>query len=288
MERHYLKGSGGLRLTADIAGDPGAQPVVMLHGGGQTRHSWGALTRTLADNGYRAMTVDMRGHGESDWCPAGDYTLERFAEDVHSLMDELPEPPVLIGASLGGLSSLVAAAGLEKDRIRGLVLVDIVPRMEAEGVQRIRQFMRAHIDGFDSFDQVVEAVSAYMPDRKVKPGSEGLRKNLRADDSGRLYWHWDPAFVTGDKTPSSVSNVDRLREAARAIRAPTLLVRGKMSDVVSEEGVRDFLGLIPGSRAIDVSGAGHMVSGDQNDVFNDAILSFLAELAEAGSLRTPA
>lgn len=286
MERRYLKGAGGLKLAADAAGDPSAQPVVMLHGGGQTRHSWGALTRTLADNGYYAMTVDMRGHGESDWCPVGDYTLDRFVDDVHSIIEDLAAPPVLIGASLGGLSSLMASAGLEGDRIRGLVLVDIVPKVEAEGVQRIRQFMKAHINGFDSFEEVVEAVSAYMPHRKARPGSDGLRKNLRKGDDDRLYWHWDPAFINGDRTPSSVSNVDRLREAARQIRVPTLLVRGKMSDVVSEEGVKDFLKLIPGSRAVDVSGAGHMVSGDQNDVFNDAILGFLADLVESGVLRT--
>ena len=288
MERKYLTGAAGLKLAADVAGDPMAQPVVMLHGGGQTRHSWGALTETLAGNGYHAMTVDMRGHGESDWAPDGDYTLDRFADDVHGLLAGLSHPPGLIGASLGGLSALMASAGLGRDRIRGLVLVDIAPKVEAEGVQRIRQFMHAHINGFDSYEQVVEAVSAYMPNRKSKPKSEGLRKNLRTGEDDRLYWHWDPVFVTGNRTPSSVSNVERLRDAAGVIQVPTLLVRGKMSDVVSEEGVRDFLELIPGSRAIDVSGAGHMVSGDQNDVFNEAILSFLMELEQAGSLSTPA
>ncbi|WP_339799334.1 alpha/beta fold hydrolase, partial [uncultured Marinobacter sp.] len=133
MERKYLTGAAGLKLAADVAGDPMAQPVVMLHGGGQTRHSWGALTETLAGNGYHAMTVDMRGHGESDWAPDGDYTLDRFADDVHGLLAGLSHPPVLIGASLGGLSALMASAGLGRDRIRGLVLVDIAPKVEAEG-----------------------------------------------------------------------------------------------------------------------------------------------------------
>lgn len=289
MERIYLNGAAGLKLAADVAGHPEHQPVVMLHGGGQTRHSWGELTRTLAGNGYRAMTVDMRGHGESDWCPEGDYSLDRFVEDVHGILSDLERPPVLIGASLGGISSLLAVGEATHLPIDGLVLVDIVPRMEPEGVQRIRQFMSAHIGGFDSYEEVVEAVNAYMPHRKAKPrSSEGLRKNLRVGEDDRLYWHWDPAFISGDRTPGSVRNVERLRDAARRIDVPTLLVRGKMSDVVSEEGVKDFLQLIPGARAVDVSGAGHMVSGDQNDVFNDAILEFLAEVQDAGRCGTTA
>ncbi len=289
MERVYLNGASGLKLAADVAGDPDGQPVVMLHGGGQTRHSWGELTRTLAGNGYHAMTVDMRGHGESDWCPEGDYSLDRFVEDVHGILSGLKQPPVLVGASLGGICSMVAAGESDNLPIHGLVLVDIVPRMEQEGVQRIRQFMTAHIGGFDSYEEVVEAVNAYMPHRKAKPRSpEGLRKNLRIGPDERLYWHWDPAFINGDRTPSTVRNVERLRDAARGITVPTLLVRGKMSDVVSEEGVKDFLELIPGARAVDVSGAGHMVSGDQNDVFNDAILSFLAEVESAGRCGTTA
>lgn len=281
MKRQTLTGTNGIRLAVDVAGDPSAQPVVMFHGGGQTRHSWGALAQVLGDNGYYALNVDMRGHGESEWCPEGDYTLDRFVEDVHAILETLERPPVLVGASLGGISSMIAAAAREADHIRGLVLVDIVPKMEVEGIQRIRDFMLAHLDGFDSMEEVVEAVAAYMPHRKRGGGnSAGLRKNLRQGEDGRLYWHWDPALMVGERTPNSVRNVDRLREAAKKIRVPTLLVRGKMSDVVSEEGVKDFLELIPGSRAVDVSGAGHMVSGDQNDVFNDAILEFLAELEQ--------
>ena len=256
--------------------------MVLLHGGGQTRHSWGELTRILAGNGYRAMTVDMRGHGESDWCSEGDYRLDRFAEDVQAIVSNLEQPPVLIGASLGGISSLLACGESEYLPVQGLVLVDIVPKLEPEGVQRIRQFMSAHVGGFDSYDDVVAAVNGYMPHRKAKPRSpEGLRKNLRVGADERLYWHWDPAFIHGDRTPESVRHVERLREAARDIEAPTLLVRGKMSDVVSEQGVEDFLQLIPGAHAVDVSGAGHMVAGEQNDVFNEAILAFLAKIQHA-------
>lgn len=283
MEQIYLNGAGGLRLAADVAGHAGDQPVVMLHGGGQTRHSWGQLMRTLADNGYRAMTVDMRGHGESDWCPDGDYSLDRFVEDTRCVLSSLEQPAVVIGASLGGISALLAVGEAGSLPVRGLVLVDIVPRLEPEGVRRVQQFMSAHVGGFDSYEEVVEVVDAYTPHRRARPrSSEGLRKNLRRGQDGRLYWHWDPAFINGERTPGSIDNVERLRQAARRITVPTLLVRGKMSDVVSEEGVKEFLQLIPGARAVDVSGAGHMVSGDQNDVFNEAILEFLAHTPIAG------
>lgn len=282
MERLYLNGASGLKLAADVAGDPDDQPVVLLHGGGQTRHSWGELTRTLAGNGYRAINVDMRGHGESEWCPEGDYTIDRFVDDVHGILADLSQPPVLVGASLGGISSLLAAGESPELDVRGLVLVDIVPQAEKAGIQRIRDFMLAHLDGFDSIDEVIAAVSAYNPHRKPSSGSgEGLRKNLRVGEDNRLYWHWDPAFMGGDRTPGASKNVERLRTAARQVHAPTLLVRGKMSDVVSEEGVKDFLELMPNGRAMDVGGAGHMVSGDQNDAFNDAILEFLAELEQS-------
>lgn len=284
MERLNLWGASGLKLAADVAGNPDHQPIVMLHGGGQTRHSWGELTRNLGANGYRAMTLDLRGHGDSEWCPDKDYSIDRFVDDVHRVIADLDQPPVLIGASLGGISSLLAAGESAELDVRGLVLVDIVPQAEKAGIQRIRDFMLAHLDGFDSIEDVVAAVSAYNPHRKPGSGSgEGLRKNLRVGDDDRLYWHWDPAFMGGDRTPGAARNVERLRTAARQVQAPTLLVRGKMSDVVSDEGVRDFLELIPNGRAIDVSGAGHMVSGDQNDAFNDAILEFLAELEQTAA-----
>jgi pimeloyl-ACP methyl ester carboxylesterase len=279
MERLNLTGASGLKLAADVAGNPNDQPIVMLHGGGQTRHSWGELTRNLGASGYRAMTLDLRGHGDSEWCPDKDYSIDRFVDDVHRVIADLDQPPVLIGASLGGISSLLAAGESPELDVRGLVLVDIVPQAEKAGIQRIRDFMLAHLDGFDSIEDVVAAVSAYNPHRKPSSGSgEGLRKNLRVGKDNRLYWHWDPAFMGGDRTPGAARNVERLRTAARQVQAPTLLVRGKMSDVVSDDGVRDFLELMPNGRAIDVSGAGHMVSGDQNDAFNDAILEFLAEL----------
>lgn len=284
METISLKGRDGLRLAADVAGPEDGRPVVLLHGGGQTRHAWGTTLQSVAGRGWRGYSVDLRGHGDSEWDPEGDYTIEAFAADVAAIARSLPEPPVLIGASLGGLASLIAVgeAPEQEQLARGIVLVDIATRLEPDGVARIGEFMTKHLDGFASLEEVADAIAAYNPHRPRPKSLEGLKKNVRQRPDGRWVWHWDPRFVTGrfgstDETRSRMTRPERLRDAARALRVPTLLVRGRMSDLLSEEGVRELLELVPHARYADVAGAGHMVAGDRNDAFNDAVLTFLDE-----------
>jgi pimeloyl-ACP methyl ester carboxylesterase len=276
----------GLTLAADTYGPPDGPPVLFFHGGGQTRHAWGGTARLLGDKGWRATTVDLRGHGDSDWAPhrevEGDgYTLDDFAADVRAVAAVQSSPPVLIGASLGGLASLTAIgeAPAGTTVASGLVLVDVAPRLEQEGIDRIAEFMLGNLDGFASLDDVADAVAAYNPHRPRPKDLSGLRKNVRQREDGRWYWHWDPAFLLGGRIDEtrSVRNEGRLEEAARAVTVPALLVRGRQSDVLSEEGVRQTLALMPQARYVDVGGAGHMVAGDRNDAFNDAVVEFLRE-----------
>jgi pimeloyl-ACP methyl ester carboxylesterase len=276
----------GLTLAADAYGPHDGPPVVLFHGGGQTRHAWGGTARLLGDKGWRATTVDLRGHGDSDWAGTGDidgagYTLDEFAADVRAVAAVQTAPPVLIGASLGGLSSLVAIgeAPAGPAVAAGLVLVDVAPRLEEKGIERIAQFMLGNLDGFADLEEVADAVAAYNPHRPRPKDLSGLRKNVRLRDDGRWYWHWDPSFLLGGRHDEtrSVRNENRLEDAARAVTVPTLLVRGRQSDVLSEAGARQTLELMPQARYVDVGGAGHMVAGDRNDAFNDAVIEFLRE-----------
>ena len=187
--------------------------------------------------------------------------------------------PVLIGASLGGISSLLAVHTAGNDLARALVLVDIATRMESSGAQRIMDFMRGGMDGFANLEEVADAVAAYNPHRPRPKDVSGLEKNLRRGDDGRWRWHWDPAFMQPDEniTDQKLVSQEVLDAAAAGLTLPTLLVRGKASDLLSAEGAKTFLEQVPHADFADVSGAGHMVAGDRNDAFSDAVLSFLAE-----------
>jgi pimeloyl-ACP methyl ester carboxylesterase len=135
-------------------------------------------------------------------------------------------------------------------------------------------------NGFESLEEVADAVAAYQPHRKRPTNIEGLRRNVRLREDGRLYWHWDPAFqsIGDDVQIDHAGHQQRLADAARAIRVPTLLVRGVLSDIVSEQGAAELLDMMPHATAIDVAGAGHMVAGDDNAIFVDHTTAFLNSL----------
>ena len=275
----HFEGNGGLPLVGERRGDRRHAPVVFLHGGGQTRHSWGATAAAAAQRGWQALTLDARGHGDSAWSDIGDYRLETFAEDARLVLAKLDEPPVLVGASLGGLTSILLTGELDPGVARGVILVDIVPDMEEAGAKRIGAFMVDRVAaGFSSLEEVAEAVAAYNPHRPRPTDLAGLRKNLRERD-GRFYWHWDPRFMfsEGGSGPAEILDVDRLHGAAERMVAdvPVLLVRGRFSDLVSVEKAAEFCARFPSVEFVDVSGSGHMVAGDRNDAFTAVVLDFL-------------
>ena len=271
-----FEGHGGVALRGDAWGDPSGAPVVFLHGGGQTRHAWGATAARVARTGAHTIALDHRGHGDSAWPDDGDYLLASFAGDIRAVGAAMGRPPVVIGASLGGLAALLAE-GETAGTLSALVLVDVAPRMEPDGVMRVISFMHSGLDGFASLDEAADAIAAYLPHRKRPRDVSGLAKNLRQGDDGRWRWHWDPRFVRRMQPDPSFSH-QRLSTAARAIRIPTLIVRGRMSDVLSEEGVRELRALIPHAEYADVAGASHMVAGDDNDAFSAAVVEFLARV----------
>jgi non-heme chloroperoxidase len=273
-----LIGRDGIALAADAYGDPSHPPVLLLHGGGQTRFAWGATAAQLAAEGWYAVSMDLRGHGESAWDDAGDYSVNAYVADLRAVVPQLSAKPVLVGASLGGIASLLAEGEDEGSLCAAIVLVDIAPKIEGSGALRIIQFMQGSADGFASLEEAADAVAAYLPHRERPSDLSGLAKNLRTLPSGRLRWHWDPRFLQAGHGPKPGEQPERLRVAARKLRVPTLLVRGKLSDLLSEAGARDFLDLVPHARFADVSDAGHMVAGDRNDRFSSAVIEFLREV----------
>lgn len=282
VERQQISftGAEGNPLAADLW-DGGGHPVIFLHGGGQTRRAWDATAREVARQGMRAISVDQRGHGESAWVETGHYGFRHYGEDAAAVIRQVNERfharPSAVGASLGGLAALTAEMQ-EGPLLEALVLVDITPRLDPQGVDKIQGFMGARMEeGFASLEEAAEAIAAYLPHRAPRRSLEGLRKNLRRDEDGRYRWHWDPAFIKGAKNINSGAEalMQELMTGLPGLHLPVLLVRGMRSELVQEAHAREFVSLAPGASYVDVGGAGHMVAGDRNDVFANEILKFL-------------
>jgi pimeloyl-ACP methyl ester carboxylesterase len=269
----------GITLVGDCWGDPANPPVILAHGGGQTRHAWGETAKRLAEKGWYAINLDQRGHGDSSWCDSGNYMIMDYGRDLQQVCSTLSQKPVMIGASLGGLAGIMAEGTLDESIFRALILVDVTPRIEKEGVDKILGFMSQNVEaGFASLDEAANAIAAYLPHRKRPKNLDGLSKNLRLGVDGRYRWHWDPKFMTNRQMPESAVDDNPMVDAAKTLAIPTLLVRGKLSELVSKESAQQLKELVPHSEFVDVSDAGHMVAGDKNDIFTEAILGFMAKL----------
>ena len=275
-----FEGAEKNRLSADLW-DGRGHPVIFLHGGGQTRRAWDATARRVAQHGMRAISVDQRGHGESEWVKSGNYTFADYAADVVALVRQVAArfhaAPSAVGASLGGLACLLAEVR-SGPLLESLVLVDVTPRMDPTGVERIHGFMGARMEeGFASLEEAADAIAAYLPHRKRPTSLDGLRKNLRLDADGRYRWHWDPAFMKSECgiAADQAALLEEIVAALPRLRLPQLLVRGMQSELVHESFAREYVSMAPAAAYVDVGGAGHMVAGDRNDVFSEAVLDFL-------------
>jgi pimeloyl-ACP methyl ester carboxylesterase len=273
----------GVSIAADAYGDPSNQLVLFLHGGGQTRHAWGGAAEALSKLGFYTVCTDHRGHGDSGWSSEGGYTLDVFARDVLALLKHFDQKPIIVGASLGGISSLRAEALSEEPVAKALVLVDTTPRMEAAGVSRILNWMLDGLEGFASLEEAADAIAAYLPHRARKTDLTGLAKNLRLGDDGRYHWHWDPEMIRSwnpdhwSDGEAAQAEIQQRLDAAAEVELPILLIRGRLSDVVSEDNAREFLEYVPHAEYVDLKDAAHMVAGDRNDAFTESVADFILE-----------
>lgn len=278
-----------MRLAASTFTPPSKTTDIGLlfaHGFGQTHGAWKRTATALAGQGYPGLAYDARGHGGSDRNPEElAYNGEQFTDDLIIVAGEHAQPPVLIGASMGGLFGLLAEArwpGL----FRAMVLVDITPRWEASGLQRILGFITAFPQGFDSPEHAADVIAAYLPHRRERKTPAELREVLCESSDGRWRWHWDARLVD-DLVRDCAQHQDSIAEAAQAIRCPVLLISGGRSDLVSERTVEEFRTLVPHARHTHLPDATHMVAGDDNDTFTTAVLDYLADLPST-SVASPA
>jgi len=275
-------GAHGNRLAGEETGPSDGHPVILLHGGGQTRHAWQETGARLGRDGFRAIWIDQRGHGDSAWDPQGRYRFAEFAGDLacvaRAIRGDTGRVPAVVGASLGGIATMMVAGGPSEDLLSGGILVDITPSVNPQGVDRITGFMLAHAgEGFASIEEAADAVAAYLPHRSRPRSGTGLLKNLRQADNGRYVWHWDPRFLTGPQSVDAMTPMFRQQmvDATRRIEIPLMLVRGTLSELVQDSHVAEFVALAPHAEVTDVRDAGHMVAGDRNDIFADAVTGFL-------------
>jgi pimeloyl-ACP methyl ester carboxylesterase len=279
VQTRRVSGHERLHLTVDFAGDPNNRAVVMMHGGGQTRHAWRGALLALAARGFYVAAMDLRGHGDSDWSSTVNYSLSAQVGDVLSVVRQMHSPAALIGASMGGQIAMSTAAAVP-DAIRALVLVDVTPQVDRGGRARILGFMQSRPDGFASLEEAADAIAAYLPHRPRPRDPSGLQRNLRLRSDQRYHWHWDQRFLASYE-PDADEGERRYSEAARQVQVPTLLLRGSRSELVTAENVRHFQKLIPHAEFVDVQDAAHMIAGDRNDAFNAAVIEFLERVCPA-------
>ena len=260
--------------TSGGGADSDRPSILLLHGGGQNRYSWKNTGQVLADEGFHVVALDSRGHGDSDRSADATYTVDALCTDTLQVIEQIGRPVILIGASMGGMTGILAADAAGPEKVTKLVLVDVVPRYEKSGSARIREFMFSHVHGFETLEEAADAVAEYLPHRTKPRSPEGLKKNLRRRD-GRWYWHWDPKFLTAPADDAFVRE-EKLEQAAIDLKIPILLIRGKLSDVVSPEGVKDFLAKVPHAEFVELSDAGHTAAGDDNDAFSEAVVQFVS------------
>lgn len=272
-----LKGDGP-ELAGEAFGDPAAPPVLFFHGGGQSRNAWRGSARIVGEAGYYGISLDLRGHGDSDWAADGDYLLEAFGRDVERLLYQFDRPVTLVGASRGGQAALVGGS-YHPDRVRLIMLADVAPLMIDAGVDGIRAFFAEGEAGFDTLDEAADSLARNLGQARIgDPGK--LARSMRRDAGGRWHWRWDPATGRAEFLHPP-SEGEALLAAAARVRSPVVLVRAELSHLITDAGVAEFKRLTPQLEVEIAPGVGHMFTADRNDAFAARLLYWLERTPEA-------
>ena len=265
--------ANGLKFHYLDWGNPDNPPLVLLHGVGQTCHTWDLFAAAMSPH-FHVMAFDQRGHGDTDWAPDKDYSRKTMVKDAEGFTTALGlDRFFLTGMSMGGANSL-SFTGQNPDRVKALVVVDVGPRVENKGVQNIRNFMKDFRE-FDSLDDAAAVIHKFNPRRPL----EIIRKytvvyNLKQLPSGKWTWKYDTYFSEGHSRIDVKQMQEELSTEVKKISCPTLLVKGAESDVLSLDGAQSLQESILGSEFALIPGAGHSVMGDNPPAFEAAVREF--------------
>jgi pimeloyl-ACP methyl ester carboxylesterase len=273
-DEHFI--ANGLRLHYLDWGRLGRPPLLFLHGGRLTAHTWDLVCLGLRSD-FHCFALDQRGHGDSAWSPTLDYGPDAHARDIERWIQHLDAvEPILIGHSLGGLNAMTYVTQSSK-RVAGLVLVDVGPGVHAPGAQRIVDF-GANDPGPASFEDFVQRAVAFNPRRDPRLLRRSLLHNLRQLPDGRWTWKYDDRRLAPEFFASTKAKVEQLRERASSVTCPVLVVRGAESDVYGDAEAEAFARTLPDGRWVKVESAGHNVQGDNPPALVRVLRQFLEEI----------
>jgi pimeloyl-ACP methyl ester carboxylesterase len=270
--------SGDVTLFFRRFGRGGATPILILHGLSFFSYDWIGTAEALAAD-REVVAMDMRGFGDSDSSPAGDYSLAAFAGDVIVLLDHLGwREAVLVGHSMGGRNAAYCAAE-NPGRVKALVLVDYSPENAPAGSKRVRTQVAGTPDTFDS----VDAAMRYFQNDPDEPAKRArFEAYLRKVDGGYTIKR-DPYFRAQFRRALETGEhpklgVDMWRVLGR-LQCRTLVIRGQRSDLFAPETVAKVRAANSRIRLVEVD-AGHNIAVENPAGFLSAVRPFLQK-AEA-------
>lgn len=257
-------------------GAASAPPVMALHGGHQSAHSWDLVNLHLA-NKYHVVAPDQRGHGDSEWARDAEYTADAMALDAAALIGELGlEKPVIMGHSMGGRNTLTLALA-HPELCRALIVVDVGPEISDEGRKTIGSFIRANAE-FDDLDHFVENVQKYDPYRSREHIERTVKYNLFVRADGKYVSKCDraPRRLGLHERPAAPDTLTL--DAVRSLQMPVLVVRGESSNILAPDAAERFVDALPNGQLVTVPNCGHNVHSQNTLGFIDVVGEFLAGL----------
>ncbi|MGZ5238547.1 MAG: alpha/beta fold hydrolase [Caldimonas sp.] len=251
---------GGLALRYLEWGAADAPAIVLLHGGGQSAHTWDVCCLILARR-YRCLALDQRGHGDSDWSSEGAYGFDDHAGDVAGFVERLElRRPLLVGMSMGGINATVYASR-HAGRLRGLVSVDVGPDVQFEPVQRLMQGLGAY-RFFASPRDAAQRLSRQGARRSVDLLEDTLAYNLRETDDASWTWKYDPRTLADKSAEQILAPRQAIWGMLDGVTCPVLVVRGGDSEVFSDADAAKFAAHLPHATRVTVAKARHSVQTD--------------------------